>query len=106
MSIKVKLCMAALVLSSCSDAALPNSVNPKIVETPYILEAQEAGVKKFDAELSFIEMYHNKQAVCGDVKRGDGEPQQFIYVRKSFLLQEISPAGEWEAQWVTECDDG
>lgn len=106
MSLKVKLCALALLLTACSDGTLPKSVNSEIVETPYILEAQQAGAKKIEAKLSFIIMYENNEAVCGDVKKDDGDPQQFIYVRKQFLLEEMSPEGEWEAQWVSECGEG
>jgi len=106
MSIKLKSCAVVLLLSACSDAALPES-NSGIVQTPYILEAQKSGAEKFDTELSFITIYENNDAVCEDVKKGEGELQQFIYVGGSFLLQEQNTlAGEWEAQWASECDDG
>lgn len=103
---KLKICTAALMLSACGDMAPQTSETSAIIETPYIIEAQKAGVKKFGPELLFTQMYENNDAVCGDVKKGEGAPQQFIYVRSTFLLQGISPSGEWEAQWFTECDDG
>lgn len=107
MSLKLTLCgFAALLLSACGDVALSGSEKSGIVETSYTVEAQKAGTKKFGSDLSFVTMYENKEAVCGDVKKGEDELQQFIYVRKHFLLQELSPAGEWEAQWFSECYDG
>lgn len=106
MPIKIKLCAAVSLLTACSDGTLPKSTHSEIVQTPYIVEAQRAAVKKFSNNLSFISMYENNEAVCGEVKKSEGEAQQFIYVRKTFLLQEVSPSGEWEALWVSECDDG
>jgi hypothetical protein len=76
------------------------------VITPYIAEAKDAAKDKFGSKLTFVEIYENKSAVCGVVKKDGGEPQQFIYVRERFLLEEMSPSGEWESQWFTECDDG
>ncbi len=106
MSIQFKLCAVAILLSACSEVAPPVSSNSEIVPTPYIIEAQQAGAKKFGESLIFQVAYQNKEAVCGEVKKDGGEPQQFIYVRNSFLLQEVSPSGEWESQWFSECDDG
>jgi len=93
-----------LLLCACSEGVTTNTGNT--VETSFIAEAKQAAERKFDEELSFVEIYENKTAVCGVMKKGEGEPQQFIYVRNHFLIQELSPSGEWESQWFTECDDG
>jgi len=93
-------CLAALLVSACSETP-----TPRIASTPLAVEAQAAGVDKFGDNLAFVSVFENNQAVCGSVEKDEGDEQQFIYVRKHFLLQEFSPSGEWESQWFSECDE-
>lgn len=96
------LSLGLFLLSGCSEP-----VETEFVMTPLMAEAQEAGHKKFGDTMVFKSIFESKQAskqaVCGLVEKESGEPQQFIYVRKHFLLQELSPSGEWDSQWFTEC---
>jgi len=94
----LKSCSVLFLLCGCSEP-----VKTEFVPTPLMSEAQEAGLQKFGESLDFKSMFENGQAVCGLVEKEQGAEQQFIYIRKHFLLQELSPSGEWESQWFSEC---
>jgi len=98
------LCAGSLMLIACSEGVDRNTSNS--VETSFIAEAKQAAIDEYGSNMAFLEIYENKNAVCGIAKNGEGDPQQFIYVRNKFLLEEMSMGGEWESLWFSECDDG
>ena len=98
MNLSFKFVFLLLVLQGCSQAS-----EPHIVMSDIMIEAKQAGHKAYGETLSFESIFENNQALCGLAKKAGGSEQQFVFVRDHFLLQEISPTGEWDSIWFSEC---
>ncbi len=92
------MCVVTLAISACADKVASKDISVEEMD-----KVKSEGQSLYGDTLSFSDVYQNNKAVCGNVIK-DGKEQRFIYVRGRFLLEERSPSGEWESQWITECD--